>query len=76
MDAFDAQEIITNLWLGSEEAAHAPLQQIQSKGITHILTVGYGLPQIHPTEVGFILILNNNQDDHVSSSQCSRYTNV
>jgi hypothetical protein len=49
---FDAQEIIHNLWLGSEEAAFAPIEMLNERGISSVLTVGFGISQIHPIDVG------------------------
>jgi dual specificity phosphatase 12 len=44
---FDANLIEGNLWLGSEEAAHSALDELQARKISHILTAGFGLMQIH-----------------------------
>jgi hypothetical protein len=59
MEKWDANLITDNLWLGCEDAAHAPLDFLQEKGITHILTVGFGLTQIHPSDVLFIAYLSD-----------------
>ena len=44
---WDAQEIRPNLFLGSEDAAHVPLEQLVERNITHILIVGFGLMAAH-----------------------------
>ncbi len=35
------------IWLGSEESSHCKLEELQAKNITHILTVGLGIPMPH-----------------------------
>ena len=50
---FDANLIIENLWLGSEDAAHSPLEVLKSKGISHVLVCGFGLSAKHG-EAGII----------------------
>jgi hypothetical protein len=51
---FDANLIVDRIFLGSEDAAHCSLQLLREKGISHILTVGFGLTQIHdPNEIQY-----------------------
>lgn len=38
------------IWLGSEETAHCDLSEFKTKNVTHVLTVGLGIPMPH-TEV-------------------------
>ena len=40
---WDADKITEDMYLGSEDAALAPKQELSTRGITHILVCGFGL---------------------------------
>ncbi len=44
---WEGNQIEEGIWLGSEESAHCELSELQAKNITHILTVGLGIPMPH-----------------------------
>jgi len=52
---WDGVEITSGLYLGSEDAAHADLQQLKTRNITHILVVGFGISMVHPNTEVFLI---------------------
>lgn len=45
--AWEGNLIEEGIWLGSEESSHCDLSVLKEKNITHILTVGLGIPMPH-----------------------------
>jgi len=48
----NASEILPFLFLGSEEAGHAPISVLQKHGITHIVVAGFGISKLHDESGG------------------------
>ena len=51
---WDADEIREHIFLGSEDAALAPKQELSNRGITHIIVCGFGLQSPYPEEFTYL----------------------
>ena len=49
----NAQQIDTGVWLGSEEAARAPLAELHEQKIGSVLIVGFGLQPYHAKQLKY-----------------------
>jgi Dual specificity phosphatase, catalytic domain len=61
---FAADLVEEGLYLGSVRAACAPLSTLRAHGITHVLTVGRGLPQPHRQLFSPLKYMRVNVHDH------------
>eukprot|EP00029_Vermamoeba_vermiformis_P001077 TRINITY_DN11246_c0_g1_i1.p1 TRINITY_DN11246_c0_g1~~TRINITY_DN11246_c0_g1_i1.p1 ORF type:complete len:172 (-),score=10.77 TRINITY_DN11246_c0_g1_i1:17-532(-) len=53
---WEGNQIEEGLWLGSEESSHCKLSELKTKNITHILTVGLGIPMPHTGKLQYLHI--------------------
>ena|SRR3990167_5645473 len=51
-----ANQVIPNLWLGSEDASTIPLEVLKRHNITHILVCAAGLVQQYPNDITYMQI--------------------
>jgi len=49
----NADLIYDRIWLGSEDAAHAPLEDLKKNNITHILVCGFGLMKLYEEDLKY-----------------------
>jgi hypothetical protein len=53
---FDAQQVHERIFLGSEDAAHASLCELQKRNIVAIVVCGFGISMIHGSNVQYMKI--------------------